>query len=266
LIGGAFDLFFRPFRAANPAYGLLAISFLAGVAAMLVFRYASNQHAMRRIKNRIHAHILEVRLFPEQLGVVSRAYVRVLRHTFLYLVYTLQPLLILLLPMLIVLAQLNLRFSRRPFSPGDSFILKATFTHSVTPAAASLRLPAGLALTAPPMHIPALREVDWRIRANAQGNFWPAVMVAGQAFTKRVVVSSGLAALYVKREQRSWLGWFSNPGERTLPSATSLSAIEVNYAHRTIHAGPLEVDWWIFFLVVAFASGLAAKVVLRVEL
>jgi hypothetical protein len=233
---------------------------------MLVFRYASNQRAMRRIKNRIHAHILEVRLFPEQLGVVSRAYVRVLRYTFLYLVYALQPLLIMLLPMLIVLAQLNLRFSRLPFHPGDSFILKATFMRSVTPAAASLRLPAGLALTAPPVHIPVLREVDWRIRADAKGNFWPAVMVGGQAFNKRVVVSSDFAALYVKREQRSCLDWFSNPGERTLPAATSLRAVEVNYAHRAIHAGPFEVDWWVFFLVVAFASGLAAKVILRVEL
>ncbi len=266
LISGAFDLFFRPFRAANPAYALVAISFVVGVAAMLVFRYASNQRAMRRIKNRIHAHILEVRLFPDQLGVVSRAYARVVRYTFLYLVYTLQPLLILLLPMLIVLAQLNLRFSRLPLRPGDSFILKAKFTHPGTDAAASLRLPLGLALTAPPLHIPILREVDWRIRANTEGSFWPAVMVAGNAFTKRVVVSSDLAALYVKRERRSWLNWFSAPGERTLPAATPLRAIEVNYARRAIHAGPFEIEWWVFFLIVAFASGLVAKVILRVEL
>ena len=46
---------------------------------------------MRRIKNRIQAHLLEVRLFPDQLRVVSRAYGRILRFTAIYLTYNLKP-------------------------------------------------------------------------------------------------------------------------------------------------------------------------------
>jgi hypothetical protein len=264
LISGAFDLF--SFRAAGPTYALAAVSVLTGVAAMLVFRYTSNQSAMRRIRNRVQAHILEVRLFPDQLGVVSRAYLRALRCTLLYLVYTLQPVLILLLPMLVVLAQLNLRFSLLPLRPGDSFILKAKLTRALPAGTVSLRLPNGLALTAPPVHIPALSEVDWRIRAKEKGNFSPAVIVGNRAFTKQVVVASDLRVLYAKREQRSWLDRLANPGERTLPAAATLRAIDVSYARRSIRAGPFETVWWVFFLVVALASGLIAKFVLKVEL
>jgi hypothetical protein len=264
LISGAFDLF--SFRALGPTYALAVISVLTGGAAMLVFRYASNQPAMRRIKNRVQAHILEVRLFPDQLGVVSRAYLRALRGTLLYLVYTLQPMLILLVPMLVVLAQLNLRFSLLPLRPGDSFILKAKLRDLAAAGTVSLRLPNGLALTAPPVHIPALSEVDWRIRAKEKGNFSPAVVVGNRAFTKRVVVASHPTVLYAKREQRSWLDWLANPGERTLPAAAGLRAIDVSYARRSIRAGPFETVWWVFFLVVALASGLIVKFVLKIEL
>ena len=62
-------------------YGLIVVSFLTGLAAVLVFAYVSNQESLRRIKNRIQAHLLELRLFPDQLGVVLKAYGRVLRWT-----------------------------------------------------------------------------------------------------------------------------------------------------------------------------------------
>lgn len=233
---------------------------------MLVFRYASNQRAMRRIKNRIQAHVLEVRLFPDQLTVVLRAYGRILRFTFVYLYYVLRPALILFLPMVIVLGQLDLRFSRVPLEPGDSFILSAKFTQPLTLGVDSLRLPRGLTLTSPPVNIPALREVDWRIRATEKGVFFPAVVVAGQPFTKRVVVSNDLIALYTTRERPSVLNWLTSPGEKPLPAESPLQAIGINYAPRAIHFGPFAVDWLIFFLVAAFISGLLVKVLLRVEL
>ena len=115
----------RTLSLANNTYGLAVISFLAGLAAVLVFRYVSNQDAMRRIKNRIQAHLLEVRLFPDQLGIVSRAYGRILHYTVIYLTYNLKPVAILLLPVVILMVQLDLRFSRIPLRPHDSFILKA---------------------------------------------------------------------------------------------------------------------------------------------
>lgn len=221
---------------------------------------------MRRIKNRIQAHVLEVRLFPDQLAVVLRAYGRILRFTFVYLVYALRPVLILLLPMVIVLGQLDLRFSRAPLEPGDSFILSAEFARPLTLDADSLRLPRGLTLTAPPVNIPALREVNWRIRADEKGVFFPAVVVAGQPFTKRVVVASELVAVYRTRERLSVLNRFTNPGEKPLPAGSPLQAIEVNYAPRAVHFGPFAVGWLSFFLVAAFISGILVKVLLGVEL
>ncbi len=267
-LDGAFDLFFFPFRTANPVYGLTAISLLTGVTTIMVFRYASNQAAMRRTRDRIQAHVLEVRLFPDQLGVVLRAFGRILRFTLLYLVYTLKPLLVLLIPMGIVMSQLSLRFSRMPLRPHDSFILKAELADPIGPMVLNsnlLRLPASLTVTAPPVCIPALREVDWRIRADAYGDFALAITIADQVFEKKVVVSNEITQVPSERSRSSVLGWLLNPGEPSLPRRGPLQAIEVNYAPRSIDLRYFETDWLVFFLAVSLISGLIAKVLLRIE-
>jgi len=266
LIDGAFDLFFAPFRAANPAYGLAVISLLTGLAAILVFRYVSNQDAMRRVKNRIHAHLLELRLFPDQLGIVSRAYGRILRFTALYLMYNLKPLAILLLPLVLLMVQLDLRFGRMPLEVCDSFILKATLAGPGALDSGSLRLPKGLTLTAPPVNVPVQQEVNWRIRADEYGVFLPAVVVAGQTFTKRVVVSKEIAPLPVERAQASLVEWFMNPVERPLPRDGPLQSLEVSYAPRSIDLGYFATNWLVIFLVVSLVSGLILKFVLGIEI
>ena len=266
LIDGAFDLFFWPFRAADPVYGLAVISLLTGLAAILLFRYVSNQDAMRRVKNRIHAHLLELRLFPDQLGIVSRAYGRILRFTAIYLIYNLKPLAILLLPLVVLMVQLDLRFSRMPLEIHDSFILKATLAGPGALDSGSLKLPKGLTLTAPPVNIPTQQEVNWRIRADEYGVFLPAVVVAGQTFTKRVVVSKEITPLPVERARASLVEWLMNPVEKPLPSGGPLQSLEVNYAPRSIDLGYLATNWLVVFLVVSLVSGLILKFALGIEI
>ena len=239
---------------------------MTGLAAVLIFKYVSNQDAMRRIKNRIHAHLLELRLFPDQLGIVSRAHGRILRLTAIYLAYNLKPLAILLFPLLILMIQLDLRFGRIPLEPHDSFILKAKLVDPGALDSASLRLPNGLALTAPPVNVPALREVNWRIRADERGVFLPAVAVAGQTFGKQVVVSKEITALPEERAGASVVGWFLNPVERPLPRSGPLRSLEVNYAPRSIDLGYFGTSWLVFFLVVSLLSGLLFKFVLGIEI
>jgi hypothetical protein len=221
---------------------------------------------MRRIKNRIQAHLLEVRLFPDQLGIVSRAYGRILGSTLVYLAYNLKALAILLLPIVILMVQLELRFSRIPLETHDSFILKAKLAGPGGLGSDSLRLPKGLTLTAPPVNVPALQEVDWRIRADEYGVFLPAVVVAGQTFAKQVVVSKEITALPAERARASVLEWFLNPVEQPLPRNGPLRSLEVNYAPRSLDLGYFATDWLVFFLVVSLVSGLIVKLVLGIEI
>ena len=242
------------------------VSFLTGLAAVLVFGYVSNQESLRRIKNRIQAHLLELRLFPDQLGVVLRAYGRVLRWTLSYLMYNLKPLAILMLPLIIIMIQLDLRLGSRPLQPNDSFILTAKLVEPSTLDADSLQLPKGLTLTAPPVNIPALKEVDWRIRADEYGVFTPSVVLGGKSFAKQVVVSKEITPLASERGRSGIMEWFMNPVEQPLPRSGPLRSLEINYAARSLDLGYFTTNWMVVFLVVSLASGLILKFVLGIEI
>jgi len=247
-------------------YGLIVVSFLTGLAAVLVFGYVSNQESLRRIKNRIQAHLLELRLFPDQLGVVLKAYGRVLRWTLSYLMYNLKPLAILMLPLVIIMVQLDLRLGRTPVQAHQSFILTAKLAGPGTLDSDSLKLPKGLTLTAPPVNIPALNEVDWRIRADENGVFTPSVVVRGQSYAKQVVVSKEITPLASERGRAGIMEWFMNPVEQSLPRGGPLRSLEVNYAPRSIDLGFFVTNWLVVFLVVSLVSGFALKMVLGIEI
>ncbi len=247
-------------------YGLMVVSFLTGLGAVLVFGYVSNQENLRRIKDRIQAHLLELRLFPDQLGVVLKAYGRVLRWTLAYLTYNLKPLAVLMLPLVIIMVQLDLRLGSRPFQPHESFILTARLAEPGTLDPGSLQLPKGLTLTAPPVNIPALNEVDWRIRADEYGVFTPSVVVGGKSFAKQVVVSKEITPLASERGRAGIMEWFMNPIEPPLPRSGPLRSLEINYAARSLDLGYFTTNWMIVFLVVSLVSGFILKMVLGIEI
>src|SRR5882762_907404 len=86
-IDQVFDLSFRLMRSL-PRLGVLAVfSVFTAVISLLAARWTSDQKAIRRVKDLMGAHVLEVRLFPDQLSVVFRAYLSLFWNTLLYLRY-----------------------------------------------------------------------------------------------------------------------------------------------------------------------------------
>ena len=76
MIDRAFDLSFRLMRVLPPLAVLAVFSVLTAVLSLLAVRWTSDQKAIRRVKNLMGAHLLEVRLtlrvgaFDELLRVV----------------------------------------------------------------------------------------------------------------------------------------------------------------------------------------------------
>ena len=265
LVNGLFDLLFWPFRTLDPRYGLVVFSLLASAFLVFVFRYASNQQAIRRVKDRLQAHVLAVRLYQDQLGVVLRSYGRILRCTLTYLRHCLKPLAVMLVPMVLLLAQVELRLGRVALQPMDTFLLQARLDGRVPADQVTLRLPDGLALSAPPVRIPEQKEISWRIRAETYGDFPIEVMAAGQSFTKQVTVAPDLARLSAARLQSNWLQALLHPGELPLPADGPLETIQVRYPPRSIELGPYRGHWLIPFFVLVTVWTLAAKAVTRTQ-
>ena len=260
------DLLFRLLRPL-PLFAVLSFfSVLTAVLALLVIRWTSDQKAIRRVKDRIGAHVLAVRLFPDQLSVVLRAYLTLLGNTLLYLRHTFRPMLFLALPLFLLFVQLEAYLGRTPLVPGQDFFVSATFENPDALAGAVLRLPSGLLLTAPPVHIPAERQVDWRVKAVQPGTYDIRLVLPNSEFSKRVIVGDSITRIVTARERGGLWQQIVNPGESPLPRAGLVEQIHIEYPVRLFHLRTWKMEWLVPYLVLTLLGALVLKGALRTEL
>ena len=244
---------------------VVAVALLAGLLMILLFGYASDQQAVKRAREQLQAQLLAVRLFQDQLDVVMHSYGRILRGTANYLRVAFRPLMFVILPMILLMVQLDHWFGVRPLQAGRSFLLTVQVAKANGVDGLKLRLPAGLKATSPAVHIPRDNEVVWRLEADQDGTYPVEVAAGGQTFTKQVVVARGLARISTMRTQSLWDRFFSS-AEPRLPRSADVRAIEVQYPDRSIALAGLQWNWLVLFPILSIIAGLALKGIFHIEI
>jgi uncharacterized membrane protein (DUF106 family) len=262
-----FDFLLRPFAGLSPWYGIAAVSLLTGVVMLLIFRCTSNQRAIRRAKQRIRAHLLEVRLYRDDVRVLLRAQKDILLNNLAYLGNSLAPLAVMIIPVVLILVQLNAHYGYQPLRPNESGIVSARFAHTADLDTCRLELivPSGLRVETPPLRIPSLREVDWRIGAKRPGKYVLAIAVGEQRVEKQVVVAAGPARVAPERVASGWSAMLMNPGEKPLPHGSVVRSITVGYKRASLPLLRWNIHWLVAFFVLSIAFGFALKGLFRVE-
>ncbi len=113
-----------PFQGLSRLWGLLAVSLISGVILLLIYGRISNQDGIRRIKKKIGASLLEAVLYRHDLRTSLKAQGRMFVYGFVYFAYAVPPILILMVPCVLILAQLNLRYNSAGLPPGTPAILR----------------------------------------------------------------------------------------------------------------------------------------------
>ncbi len=266
LVNGVFRFLFLPFRSVSPFYPLLFFSFFTGTLMVLAFRYASDQAAIRRAKDRIEAHLLAVRLFQDHIGVVLRSYARMVQAALAYLRYSLAPLALMVIPFGLIFSQLQMRLGWASPRPQERFLLTARVVPNAVLDDVSLHLPKELRLLAPSVRIPARGEISWRIEAEQYGVFSARVAAAGESFSKQITIRSDLAPLPIARVRSSIRQAVLYPGEVPLPRAGPLEAIELKYPPAPgFEVAGYRMGWWVLFFVFSFMFALVIKPLMRTE-
>ena len=249
-----------------PLLIVAVVSVVIGLLMVVVFRYTSDQKAIRRAKDRLKAHMLAVRLFQDQLPVVLKSYVSILGGTGRYLQLAFKPLLFVIIPLVVLIVQMDRYLGFMPMQSGQPFLLTVRASNPDLLNDLSLQLPEALKLTAPAVHVPAENEVVWRVVAERDGEYDANVSAAGQSLSKRVVVSSQMARLSpVRLRGQFWRRLFES-GEPALPGDSPIQEIAVNYPARSIPFAWIDWNWiWLFF-VLSLVAGFFFKSVLGIEI
>jgi uncharacterized membrane protein (DUF106 family) len=250
----------------RPALLVLVISVAIGLLMVIVFRYTSDQKAIHVAKEQLKAHLLAVRLFQDQLSAVLREYGRILRGTARYIRLAFGPLLIVSIPMIFFMVQVDRYLGWTPMLHAQPFLVTVRTTTAEGVNNISLQLPPELLTTAPAVHVPADREVVWRVVPEKDGKYDIQVVASGQTLSKSVVVSGDVGRVSPIRIRGHFWERLFNSGEQELPERSPVESIAVNYPSRDINFFGYEANWILAFFVLSLVAGFIFKEVLGIEI
>ena len=259
-----FGLVYTPIHWLGPFWSLVIISALSGILLVWIFGKVSNQNAIQRSRNRLSAELIALRLFKDDLRVFFRIQFNVLGWTLKYLRYSLVPMLILMIPTIIILVQLNLHYGARPLRVGEQALVKIKLRDPATDL--SLSAPANLQIETQGVHIPELKEISWRIRAISPGRFDLIAMDGKTSINKQVAIAGKLEGVSTARVAQHWLTTFLYPGEPPISSHSPIESIEIIYPALDILFLGWHINWLFLFLAVSLCAGFAFKGVLGVQI
>ena len=272
-----FDVALRPFAALPPIVPVTVVALVSGIFALLVYRWTSDQAAIAAVKRRLFGHLLEVRLFNDDLRAVLAAQLRLLRENMTYLRLNLVPLLWMIVPFVLLIAQLQFHYGYDGLEVGERTLLVVDLAASdpadMVAAAGEaaprppveLEAPAGIAVETAGAWVPSLRQVVWRLRADESGRHELIVRADGGTFTKSLFVADPEdGALWVRRSptrrRAAILDQLLYPAEPSLPRGGPIERIDVQYATASISFfGLFDVHWLIAFLLLSLAFAFALR-------
>jgi len=241
----------------SPLAIVVALSVVVGLGMVVLFGYTSDQKAIGIAKDQLKAHLLAVRLYRDQLYVVMGSYGKVLRGTGRYLRLAFRPLLYVIIPIVLLIVQLDRSLGLTAIHANTPFLLTARVNNADALNAMSIELPLEITASAPPVHVSADYEVVWRLVASREGSYEVKIITRDDSMVKTVRVSSRLARVSPERlRDHFWERMFVS-GESALPANSPVESITVDYPERNIPLGiaDWEMNWiWLFFILSMIAG------------
>lgn len=274
-----FDALLSPLDRLGAEWALVIASGVFGVLALWLFKYISWQKGIARTKDRIKGHLIEIRIYQDDLLVVAVAVGKILLRNAQYLLLNFGPILPLAAPFTLVAAQLVVRYGFAPVEvrasaaqtmPGQGVLLDVRLRSADAGRARELaiELPEGLAPISPIVRLPDQGRVLVEFAPLVAGNYDIGLVLPGGAReTKRFVAgATGERRMQPERVGTFWASWLW-PAEPTFASDSPFERVSFTYPDRELAwmpDGPGGV--LIVFLVAAMVFGAIAMKPLGVSI
>jgi len=237
-----------------PLATLAPISLLSGIGMLWVYGRVSNQEAIRRTRKRLNAALYELRLFADEPGLVFRAQKDLLAGNIRYLALMLLPAVILTIPMVLLLAQLDAAYGRKPLTPGQAAMVTVQLSGPMDASAPRpvLEAPDGVSVETGAIRQLVEGRLSWRIRPTRPVAGTLRIVFPELTLEKSIEARPGLRYLSARRV-RPLLDQLLYAGENRLPPGRA-DWIEVGYPSAEVKFMGIGLHWLIWFLVLSLAS------------
>ena len=258
-LSSLFDAAFVLLGALPPLASLLLVSLVTAAVMLAVVARTSNQPRMAATKRAMHAGLFEIRLFNDDLVAILRALGEVLEQNGRYLLLSLVPLLWMIVPLVLVIAQLQAFYGYAGLAPGQPVLVKVERRDGGSRPAGGgqaivLEAPSEIRVDTGAVELAGSAEVLWRITPQGRGDFTLTVRAGDRAATKTVRVSDEVARRSPLRVSHGLADQLLYPSEPPLGDESPVTSITVGYPEPGMDVLGMRVHWMIVFIVVSMAG------------
>jgi hypothetical protein len=257
VLNAPFDALFWLVHWLPAEWQVIVLALPGALFALAIYKVVSNQNAIRDAKDKIVAHLLELRLFRDDLRVLLRAEGRVFANIGRYLGHSLLPLVVMLPVFLLLMIQIESRFAFRGLAPDEQALVIVGIASSQPVSRMPVKLDAGngLRVATPALRADSRSEIYWRVHAVAPGTHNLKLRI-GSEQADRVVsgeASPAMTMAYRANDVRTLL----YPRVTALPPNGAVTSLAIDYPRaRGAFAGLSSTSWLFFGMVMVFALAL----------
>lgn len=236
---------------------------------LFIFHLTSNQEGIKKAKNKIKAHLLEIRLYKDSLEISLKAQGKILLTNLKYISHSTKPMLVMFIPVILILVQLNFWFGYESLKPGESVILKVKLEpeYSALDTAISIDASPAIQIETSPLRIEEDSEINWRFSAKEKGIHNLNILIKGQKITKKISVDQrALSKISPLKYQSNFFKQLFYPAEAPIGKEFPVKSVEVTYPERRMNFLGLGVHWLIAYFALSIIFGFAFKGVFKVEI
>jgi hypothetical protein len=242
------------------------IAAVTGVLLLAVFKYTSNQRAIKRVRNDINANLLALKLFKDSAALAVASQGRILWGAVRLLVLALVPMAVMTVPVLLILGQMSLWYQQRPLGVGEDAVvtLKLNGADADPFPEVSFRPTDAVKITVGPVRVPSKQEVCWNIKACENGYHRLVFQVGDLAVVKELAIGDGYMRVSARRPGRDWQEALLYPDEQPFAPDSPVQSIDIDYPPRSSWTSGTDW-WWKYWLVASMVAGFCFRRVLNVN-
>jgi len=122
---------FGPLLNLPPFWAVLIIAFVIALLITLVYKWMTDQHLMKSLKDEIKTFQQQMKEFKHDPKKVMDIQKRAMQTNMKYMMHSMKPTLITFLPIIIIFGWLHANIAFEPIMPGQEFLVGAEFQQGV---------------------------------------------------------------------------------------------------------------------------------------
>ena len=246
---------------------ILYISILSGIIFLLIYGKVSNQKGIKETKRKIMAKVIEVALFRHSIKVCLNAQGALFKQGFKYLSFALIPLLILMVPCILIMAQINFHFQNRGLLEKEDAIIELSLDDPDDLTEYELKASSGT--LSPALRVDDELKIIWKYKNNNGTNLKDNVnleLTLDDLSLNIPLSIDGKKPSLLTYSRDFFQGLLFPSKFKVSKDFKEIKSISIKYPNANQTYLGVTINWLWVFLIVSILSGLIASKVFKIEI